>query len=71
MKKRYKVAFDSVEENTHQVEEHQKAFLKETEFHARTLKALQDEVAALKRTLYDYLEWTMWDVLRDRKRVVE
>lgn len=60
----YHVAFDFVEDKTLQVEEHRKSLLQETEAHAEALKALQDEVEGLKRTLHEYLQRTMLDVLR-------
>lgn len=63
VKKRYKVASTSVKQKARQVEEHRKVVLQETETHVEALKALQDDVASLKRALSGSLLQRMQDVL--------
>lgn len=59
----YQVASHSTKEKSHQVEEHQKSILYETQTHNKDLKDPQDEVVGLKLGLHDSLQWTMQDAL--------
>lgn len=57
--KQYQNSFDVVEEKTRQVEEHRKTILQESEAPGETLKALQDEVADLRKAHSDSFQQTM------------
>lgn len=59
VEKRYKVASNFVEEKALQVEKYQKD--------AEALKSLQDEVADLRRALYDDLQLTMQNMFEVRE----
>lgn len=67
----YQAASDSCEEKTHRVKEHQKILLQETKDRAEAQKALQEEVASLKRELCDSLQRTIQDVLGFCEQIVE